>query len=245
MAVVQALFLTSLIGGVSLLYATAGQAGGTAFLAVMTFAAFPATQMRPTALLLNIVAAGYATWRLHQKAAIERKLLLQVTIPSLITAFAGGLIVLAGHVYFVLTGILLLLAGGLLIFRRSADTLEIRPVQPLQAAMVGAVAGFVSGLTGVGGGVFLSPLLIALAWTSPRRAAQLSPPFILCNSAVGLAGVLIAGQTPAPGTSLYAFGALAGAMAGTTIGHRWMSERSTRYVLAAILLFAGFRLVMR
>jgi hypothetical protein len=78
--VVQALFLTSLIGGVSLLYATAGQAGGTAFLAVMTFAAFPATQMRPTALLLNVVAAGYATWRLHHKAAIERKLLLQVTI---------------------------------------------------------------------------------------------------------------------------------------------------------------------
>jgi uncharacterized membrane protein YfcA len=243
--VVQALLLTGLIGVVSLLYATAGQAGGTAFLAVMAFAAFPAPQMRPTALLLNIVAAGYATWRLHRNAAIDGKLLLQVTVPSLITAFAGGLFVLAGNVYFMLTGLLLLLAGGLMIFKRSADTPEIRPVQPLKAAMVGAVAGFISGLTGIGGGVLLTPLLIAFGWASPRRAAQLSPPFILCNSAVGLAGVLLAGQMPAPGTSLYAIGAMAGALAGTTIGHRWMSERGTRYVLAAILLFAGLRLVVR
>jgi uncharacterized membrane protein YfcA len=241
----HALLLTGLIGGVSLLYATAGQAGGTAFLAVMTFAAVPDAQMRPTVLLLNSVAAGYAAWRLRHQASTDRKLLLSVTIPSLITAFAGGLIVLAGQASSVLTGGLLLFAGGLMIFKRSAETLEIRPIQRMKAAMVGAASGFVSGLTGVGGGVFLTPMLIAFGWASPRRSAQLSPPFILCNSAMGLAGVLLAGQMPAPGTSLYAIGALAGALAGTAIGHRWMSERGTRYVLAATLLFAGFRLVLR
>jgi len=69
---------------------------------------------------------------------------------------------------------------------------------------VGTGAGFISGLTGVAGGVFLTPMLIAFGWTSPRRAAAVSPPFILCNSSLGLAGSLFAGQRLAPGATLYA-----------------------------------------
>ena len=241
----QTFLVAGLIACVSLLYATAGQAGGTAFLAVMAFAAFPAIEMRPTALLLNIVAASYATWRLHQNAAIDRTLLLPLTLPSLVTAFVGGLLVLGGPVYFMLTGILLVAAAGLMMFQRAADTVEARPVRLLPAAAVGAGAGFLSGLTGVGGGVFLTPQLIAYGWASPKRAAGLSPPFILCNSLVGLLGILIAGQTLAPGTLLYSAGALGGALIGTVIGLRWMSERATRYVLAAVLLFAGLRLFFR
>ena len=239
------LTVASLIGCVSLLYATAGQAGGTAFLAVMAFAEFPAAEMRPTALMLNIVAAGYATWRLHRRAAIDFKILLPLTAPSLAAAFLGGLLVLGGQVYFILTGVLLIAAAVLMVFKLTADTGDARPVRRGAAAAVGAGAGFISGLTGVGGGVFLAPLLIALGWASPRRAAQLSPPFILCNSILGLAGVLLAGQRLAPSSVLYAVGALAGAAVGTIIGSRWMSERGTRYVLSAILLFAGVRLLFR
>ena len=91
----------------------------------------------------------------------------------------------------------------------------------------------------------MTPVLIAAGWASPRRAAALSPPFILCNSVVGLAGVLLAGQRVASGVSFYAVGAVTGAMLGTAIGLRWMSERTTRYVLALILLFAGVRLLSR
>lgn len=239
------LLVASLIGCVSLLYATAGQAGGTAFLAIMAFAAFPAIEMRATALLLNIVAAAYATWRLHRRGAIDPKLLLPLTAPSLVTAFAGGLLVLAGQAYFILTGLLLVAAAVLMVVKRAADAAEERQVHFLPAVAVGAGAGFVSGLTGVGGGVFLTPVIIAFGWASPRRAAALSPPFILCNSVVGLIGVRLAGQTLAPGTLLYSVGALAGAVGGTAIGRRWMSERTTRYVLAVILLFAGLRLLFR
>jgi uncharacterized protein len=239
------LLVAVLIGGVSLLYATAGQAGGTAFLAVMAFAAFPATEMRATALLLNIVAAGYATWRLNRRGAIDRNLLLPLTVPSLLTAFVGGMLVLGGQLYFVLTALLLIVAAVLMVCKRAADTVEARRVRVFPAAMVGAGAGFVSGLTGVGGGVFLTPLLIAFGWVSPRRATALSPPFILCNSVVGLGGVFVAGQTLASGTLLYSVSALAGAAIGTTIGLRWMSERATRYSLAIILLLAGLRLLFR
>jgi uncharacterized membrane protein YfcA len=239
------LTVTGLIGCVSLLYATAGQAGGTAFLAVMAFAEFPAAEMRATALFLNIVAAGYATWRLHRRAALELKILLPLTVPSLAAAFLGGLLVLRGHVYFILTGVLLIAAALLMVFKRAADNVVANPVRRGAAAALGAGAGFISGLTGVGGGVFLTPLLIVFGWASPRRAAKLSPPFILCNSILGLTGVLLAGQKLAPSSVLYAVGAFTGAAIGTIIGSRWMSERGTRYALAAILMFAGLRLLFR
>jgi uncharacterized protein len=211
----------------------------------MAFAAFPADEMRPTALLLNTVAAGYATWRLHRSGAIDHRMLLKVTIPSLVTAFAGGLLVLGSQSYFVLTGLLLIAAATLMVFKRATDTVRARPVPLLPAAFAGAAAGFLSGLTGVGGGVFLTPLLVVLGWASPRHAAALSPPFILCNSVVDLVGVSLAGQVLAPGTLVFSGGALLGAVIGTAIGLRWMSERTIRYVLAAILLFAGLRLLLR
>lgn len=237
--------IVAVIGAVSLLYATAGQAGGTAFVAVMTFASFPASEMRPTALCLNVVAAGYATIQLLWNRAIDAKTLALVTLPSIATAFIGGLLVLDAPEYFALTGLLLVAAGVLMIFKRNADMVETQEVPSLPAALAGATSGFLSGLTGVGGGVFLTPMLVACGWASAKRAAALSPPFIFCNSAVGLLGVLIAGQRLGPAAPLYAVGALAGAILGSTIALHWMSERATRYVLAAILLFAGLRLLFR
>jgi len=228
-----------------LLYATAGQAGGTGFLAVMAVTGFSATEMRPTALLLNIVAAGYATWRLHGGGVIDWPLLRRLLLPSLVMAFVGGSVLLKGPVYFVLTGLLLIVAALLMLLRRDSDNDQDRPIQALSATAVGGVAGLLSGLSGVGGGVFLVPPLVILGWSSPKQAAALSPPFILCNSIVGLAAVLIAGQKLAYATPIYVLGALFGAILGTAIGLRWMSERATRLVLAVILASAGIRLLLR
>jgi hypothetical protein len=242
---INTFLLTGLLASVSLLYATAGQAGGTAFIAVMAFAAFPAAEMRPTALLLNVVAAGYATSQLHQNGALDQKALWPLTLPSMAAAFVGGLLVLNGREYFELTGLLLIAAAVLMIFKREADSVETGSVMVFPAALAGAASGFLSGLTGVGGGVFLTPLIIALGWASPKRAAALSPPFILCNSVVGLLGVLIAGQRLTSNMPLYAVGALVGAVLGSAIARRGMSQRATRYVLAIILRFAGLRLLLR
>jgi uncharacterized membrane protein YfcA len=101
----------------------------------------------------------------------------------------------------------------------------------------------VSGLTGVGGGVFLAPSLIALQWASPKQTAALSAPFILANSVVGLAGAMYAGQIPAADTWLFMLSAFGGAMIGTIVGLRWVSQTMTRYVLAVILGAAGVQLL--
>ena len=214
----HALLLAFLFTCVSLLYATVGQAGGTAFLAVMAFVGFPAAEMRPTALLLNIVAAGYTTWRLHQSGVIDWRLLLPITLPSRVAAFLGGLLVLDGPVYFTTTGILLIAAAGLMLFRRKAAAADTSSVRFLPAMLAGLVAGFLSGVTGIRGGVFLVPQLVLFGWASARRAAGISAPFILLNSVAGLAGTLLASQQIAPSTGSYAVGAIIGAVLGTSIG---------------------------
>jgi uncharacterized membrane protein YfcA len=128
--------------------------------------------------------------------------------------------------------------------RKTQDGENDRPTPLLGAIITGAAVGFASGLTGVGGGVFLAPILIALHWASPRQTAALSAPFILANSIVGLAGALYVGQTLAAQTWQYALATLAGAMIGATVGLRWLSQTITRYTLAVILVAAGIQLVV-
>lgn len=237
--------LAVIFAALALLYATAGQAGGTAFLAAMALAEFPAEQMRPTALLLNVVAAGYATLWLHREGRIDWALLGRFLLPALPAAFAGGLVLLDGGLYLALTGVLLLTAAGLMLLKRSADMATVRPVGTGPALLAGAVTGFLAGLTGIGGGAFLAPLIILLGWGTPRQVAALSAPYILANSAVGLAAVTLAGQPVAPGIALYAGAALFGAALGGAIARRVMTNRLTRYMLAVILALAGIRLLLR
>ncbi|PDT86663.1 brp/Blh family beta-carotene 15,15'-monooxygenase [Bradyrhizobium sp. Y36] len=235
--------LTAWFAVVSLLYATVGQAGGTAFLALMAFASFPPNEMRPTALLLNIVAATYSTWLFNRGSYIDWAKLKPLLIASLPTTFAGASIVLAEGIYHTVTGLVLMLAAVVLLFGRSNDDVADRATPLWAAILTGAGVGFISGLTGVGGGVFLAPILVGMRWASPRQTAALSAPFILGNSIVGLIGALHAGQMASTQTWLYALGALAGAAVGTTIGLRWLSQAATRYILAAILGSAGVQLV--
>ena len=230
-------------GIISLLYASVGQAGGTAFLALMAIAAFPPSEMRPTALALNIVAAAYSTWAFNRARSIDWSKLRPLLFPSLPTALIGGFIVLDEQAYKTTTGVVLLLAGAVMVIRRhGSDVLETE-IPRWGAVLVGAIVGLVSGLTGVGGGVFLAPLLIVLRWASPRQTAGLSPPFILANSMAGLVGVLFAGQRPSTQFGLYAVATLVGAVIGSAIGLRLLGETATRFVLAAILLAAGVQLI--
>ncbi len=210
----------------------------------MAFASFPSNEMRPTALLLNIVAATYSTWLFNRGSLVDWAKLRPLLLASLPTALVGGFIVLDERLYNAVTGIVLLLAAAILAFRRVRYGEPDRATPLWSAITVGAAVGFVSGLTGVGGGVFLAPILIALHWASPKQTAALSAPFILANSVVGLMGAMYAGQTPSPETWLYALAALSGAMIGTTVGLRWLSQTMTRYALVVVLGTAGIQLLI-
>lgn len=131
------LLFALLFGVISLLYATVGQAGGTAFLALMAFAAFPPTEMRPTALALNIVAAAYSTWVFNRNKVVDWRKLRPLLLSSLPTALAGGLIVLDERVYKTTTGIVLFLAGAATILRREFAVHQDRETPFLGAVSVG------------------------------------------------------------------------------------------------------------
>lgn len=237
----QDILVAMALAAVSLLYAMAGQAGGTGFLAVMGLASVAPEQMRPTALWLNILASGYATARLWR--VLDYPTLARVILPALPGALVGGMLALPAGLYTLTTGGLLLAAAVLLMARPAGQGSERMAAGP--AALAGAVAGLLAGLTGVGGGVFLVPVLVGFGWLSARRAALISPPFILANSVIGLAGVTWSGQRASAALPVFALAAVCGAIAGTAIGLRWMNERTTRIVLALVLAAAGVRLVLR
>lgn len=228
---------------ISAIYASVGQAGGTGFLAVMAVAGTPVDQLRPTALAMNIVAASYTTWRLHALGLIDWQRLLALAAPALPAAFVGGLIALPAGLYVVVTGGLLVASAVLMVLRppeaRWSPTTSMAGLLAL-----GATAGLLSGLSGIGGGVFVAPALIVLGWARPKEAAGLSAPFILGNSITGLAGAFISSQHLAPEFPLYAAVALLGAAIGTMLTQRF-SERVMRLVLAGIVSIAGFRLMSR
>lgn len=218
--------ITAAIVFLSFLYALAGQAGGTAFLAVMALASFPASDMRPTALILNVAAAGYATWRLDRSQLVDWPKLIAFALRSLPFAVAGGLTTLGGPAYVGVTGSLLVAAATFMIVsgpsRKTGPTIS---PHRLWIVAAGVAIGFLSGLTGIGGGVFLAP------------------PYILANSIVGLGGDLAAGQPPSPATPWFVAAVVVGAAAGTAASQRWMSEAKTKYLIAAIVCFAGLRLL--
>jgi uncharacterized protein len=180
---------------------------------------------------------------INRESLVDWVKLRPLLLASLPTALVGGFIVLDERLYKTVTGLVLLLAATILALPRAHDGEPDRPTPFWGAISIGAVVGFVSGLTGVGGGVFLAPLLIALHWASPRQRAALSAPFILANSVVGLAGAMYAGQTFAADTWLIALAVIGGAMIGTIVGLRWWSQITTRYVLAVILAAAGVQLL--
>jgi uncharacterized membrane protein YfcA len=190
------------------------------------------------------VAAFYSTWRFNRGSLVDWVRLRPLLLASLPTALVGGFITLDEHIYKTITGIVLLLAAIILALRRVRDGGPDRPTPWWGAISIGAAVGFVSGLTGVGGGVFLAPLLIALHWASPRQTAALTAPFILANSFFGLVGAVYVGQTPTADTWLYALAALAGAIIGTAVGLRWLSQNMTRFVLSTILGSAGLQLLL-
>ena len=111
-------------------------------------------------------------------------------------------------------------------------------------ARIGGVIGFLSGLTGVGGGIFLSPVLLIMNWAGLRRAAAVSAGFILLNSLSGLAGYLQKGGSLPEHLGLWSVAVISGGFIGSTLGATRMNSPVLKVLLGMILFVAGVKLVM-
>jgi uncharacterized membrane protein YfcA len=222
-----------------------GHGGASAYLGLMALFAIPADAMRPTALALNLIVAGIAAARLLRAGQFNPRLFLLFACGAMPLAFLGGMIVLPGTFYRPLVGIVLWMAALRLIWRPAFPAhAEVRPPSAAIALPAGAGLGLLAGLTGTGGGIFLSPLILLRRWELPRPTSGVAALFILVNSAAGLAGNVTAlGKLP-PFLPLLALAVIAGAVLGTWLGVDRLPRRRLEQALAIVLLFAGAKLIL-
>jgi uncharacterized protein len=226
------------------LYTSVGHAGASAYLAIMALFAVAPETMRPTALVLNIIVASLATFRFARAGQINWRLLLYCAGGAVPTAFVAGGIDLPGHLYRPLVGVVLWAAAVRLFWpRRLAGAQAPRPPSPALAVLAGAAVGALSGLTGTGGGIFLSPIILLAGWEAVRRTSGTAAGFILCVSAAGLAGNLgSVGRLPAE-LPWFMLAVVVGALAGTQLGVARLPSGRLLQALGVVLLIAGAKLV--
>ena len=230
---------------VAMLYASVGHAGASGYLAVMALYGFAPDMMKPTALVLNIAVATVATIQYFRAGAFSFKILLPLILASIPMAYIGGTLSLPAHLYKPIIGIVLLYAT-LYSFRRSfgVQNDEVRPVSVITLGVVGAVLGLLSGLTGVGGGIFLSPLLLWQRWASVRTISGISAGFIWVNSIAGLIGVMQKGATLPSNLPLWVICALIGGSIGAHYGARHLNHVWIKRALAVVLMIAGGKMLL-
>jgi uncharacterized protein len=242
--VTDAIVLAVLFFVAATLYASVGHAGASAYLAAMALVGVSPAVMRPTALVLNLFVASIVVIRFARAGHVPWRSLLPLVAGSIPAAFVGGSIELPGEVYRPLVAIVLLAGAWRLATARPDEAgADARGVPVLAGIAAGAGIGLLAGLTGTGGGIFLTPLLVLAAWTGTRDAAGLSGAFILANSIAGLGG-LAGGGLPLPAElPLWVASVAAGGLAGSWIGAHRLSILNLRRALAFVLVLAAAKLV--
>ena len=237
------LLLAALFLAAAILYSSVGHAGASAYLAAMALVGVSQATMRPTALVLNLFVASIVIARFWRAGHLPWRQLAPLAIGSVPMAFVGGSIDLPTEIYRPLVAAVLLVGALRLATATPPADDERRPGVPwLPGIAAGAVIGLVAGLTGTGGGVFLTPLLVLAAWTATRDAAGLSGAFILVNSISGLAGLLIGGFSLPSAMPLWIGAAALGGLIGSWLGAARFSVLSLRRALAAVLVVAAAKL---
>ncbi len=226
---------------VAMLYSSVGHGGASGYLAVMALFAVSATVARPTALILNVFVASIAFIQFYLVKSFDWRIFIPFAAASVPMAYLGGRIQLAEPVYKIVLGICLIIAAARLAIKLSSETDPKRP--PIWLSLIiGAVLGLVSGLVGVGGGIFLTPVLLLMNWTDTKTAAGISALFILVNSVAGLAGSANQLSQLSGVVFVWIIVAVIGGIIGSTLGSRRFDSLTMRRVLAAVLVVAGMKL---
>ncbi len=232
---------------IALLYSTVGHAGASGYLATMALLSFPPDVMKPTALTLNIIVALVTTVRFAKAGYFSWRLFWPFALASVPMAYLGGGMSMDATFYKILVGIALVFAAFHLILRSKFGPDDPgRTTYPgIGASLaVGGGLGLLSGLTGVGGGIFLSPVLIILHWAGLRRTAAVAAAFILLNSISGLAGYLQKGGAFPDHLSFWSVAVLSGGFIGSSLGATKFNSPVLRVLLGIMLVMAGLKMAV-
>ncbi len=236
--------LAALIFIAALLYSSVGHAGASGYLAAMALFGLAPVIMKPTALSLNILVSVIVTIKFYRAGHFSWSLFWPFALASIPFAVLGGYLSLPGAVYKPLVGLVLLgTAWKSLHEAKRLTAREINP-QPLPVALfAGAGIGLLSGLTGVGGGIFLSPLLLLRGWAEPRKVSAVAAAFILVNSVAGLLGLVSRSPELPAALPWWALAAAVGGYIGSEFGSRRLGNPTIQRLLALVLAIAGLKMI--
>ena len=241
------LLLAGSILALAILYSSVGHAGASGYLAAMALVTqFPQEQMKAVALTLNIFVGLIGAWRFIRAGHFDWNTFWPFGLVAIPMAFVGGLWSLPPLVFKPLIGGVLLFAAIMLVLRSFGRL--ARPEGPCSmppapiAITAGAMLGLLAGLTGTGGGIFLSPLLILMGWADSKRTAAVSVVFVLANSIAGLGGVAADAPSMPDGIVVYVLAAIGGGLVGSWLGARRMPGRGIRMLLAIVLAMAAAKM---
>lgn len=236
--------LPLLMVALAALYSSVGHGGASGYLAAMALCGIAPAEMKPAALILNVLVSSIATFQFAHAGHFRGQLFWPFAVASIPAAYLGGYLTLPGHFYKPLVGAVLWYAAARFFITPSAKNLgnPLPPHRPLALA-VGAGIGLLSGLTGTGGGIFLSPLLLFCGWASMLHASAVAAPFVLVNSLSGLLGLFTGTPKLAAALPVWAVAAVVGGTAGAYFGSRRLATPTLRRLLAAVLVIAGAKLI--
>ena len=242
------LFSLSIIAA---LYASVGHGGASGYLAVLSLTVYAANDpgwLKQHAWSLNLLVAGIAFLAYKKSGFFDIKLALPFIIASIPAAFIGGYIKVDSTIYDVLLSLTLVFAAWKLYSLNGSSSEKFKGRNPsfLIAMIVGGIIGFLSGIIGVGGGIFLSPIILIFGWSDPKTTAGIAAVFIWVNSFAGLAGSTISGQLVLDFSTLipFAISVLIGGYVGSKYGSEKLSQNSIRNLLVFVMLIAAIRQIL-
>jgi uncharacterized protein len=228
---------------VAFLYASVGHGGASGYIAVLTLFSIPKLLYKPVVLIMNTIIAGIAFIQFYRAGHFKWKLAWPFLITSIPCAFIGSKYAVSDNLYNMLLGAALLFPMVRLLVISAKDSGKIKPLKLLPAFFWGALIGFVSGFLNIGGGIFLSPVIVLMGWGNTKDAAAVSSLFIVCNSLAGLAADKAINIHFTSTTYTWLIAAVVGGLAGSYLGSRHFNLITVRYLLSAVLCIAAVKLI--
>ena len=242
-------FIIILFFLVAILYSSVGFGGGSSYLAILALTGIIFTQIRATALLCNIVVVSSNVFLFYQQKELDCKKTIPLVILSVPFAFLGGYLKINQNFFFILLGFTLFFAAITMWFSKKISVSNKKKTKQntFKNSSLGGVIGFISGVAGIGGGIFLAPILHLTNWDTTKKIAATASFFILVNSFSGLLG-----QYSNPNfnmdwklTSILVFTVFIGGQIGSRISNKYFSSIQLKKTTAIVIVLVSIRILWK
>lgn len=247
LAIYWHLFLLFFI--IAILYSSVGFGGGSSYLAILALTGIAFTQIRSISLLCNIAVVSLNVFHYQKQRLYDWKKVIPIISFSIPLAFIGGFIEVNKNIFFILLGFTLLLTSFVMWFNKKIVSKHVNTnqINLSKNSSYAGIIGFISGMVGIGGGIFLAPLLHLRQWDTPKRIAATASLFILLNSISGIIGYSLNSNISLDWilTAMLIIVVLAGSFLGNRISRQFLTPIQIKKGTAILIAFVSIRILIK